>query len=253
MGINTIVAFPSYSDVRFVQHVETLLIAVHRNFPVCRKVWKSIIVSRESTTKEKAKASDLIQTWAHDSLQFKLTALMIDVVHVFTNSQKGLQKSNIMLPDVITLRDTAVRKFEVIIRGPITEGKEEIAIQPQSYREKITHEICEQWPLLKNIQMVETSDIGCQYSDKLRKMFIKATGLLKGILGIFIVSTPHSMDTERVVSHYNRIKSIHRQSTHQENISNRLIISLNCTGTASFDPRPAVIAQVSRSGNIRES
>lgn len=80
-----------------------------------------------STLKEKAKAKELIKTWSRDSLQFKLNALMIDV-HIFTNLQKGLQKSNLVLPDVLTLRDIAVRKFNILVSGPMPGGKEEEAI-----------------------------------------------------------------------------------------------------------------------------
>lgn len=52
---------------------------------------------------------------------------MIDV-HIFTNLQKGLQKSNLVLPDVLTLRDIAVRKFNILVSGPMPGGKEEEAI-----------------------------------------------------------------------------------------------------------------------------
>lgn len=49
------------------------------------------------------------------------------------------------------------------------------------------------------------------------------------------------MGTERVVSHFNRVESLHRRSQSLETASQRLIISINCKGTAHFDPRPAVV------------
>ncbi len=48
------------------------------------------------------------------------------------------------------------------------------------------------------------------------------------------------MGTERVVSHYNRIKTEDRTSLKLETINNILHISLNGKGTVFFDPREAV-------------
>ena len=50
------------------------------------------------------------------------------------------------------------------------------------------------------------------------------------------------MGTERVVSHHNKLKSIQRSSLANETINDRLVISVNGIGTASYDPRPAVTA-----------
>ena len=52
------------------------------------------------------------------------------------------------------------------------------------------------------------------------------------------------MGTERVVSHHNKLKSIQRASLFKETGNDRLIIiiSVNGAGTASYDPRPAVVA-----------
>ncbi len=37
----------------------------------------------------------------------------------------GLQKSHLVLPDVITLRDAAIRKMEIVMHGPMPGGSEE--------------------------------------------------------------------------------------------------------------------------------
>ena len=49
------------------------------------------------------------------------------------------------------------------------------------------------------------------------------------------------MTTERVISHYNQIKTDHKSNILEETINNRLFVSLNGVGTANYDPRPAVI------------
>ena len=48
------------------------------------------------------------------------------------------------------------------------------------------------------------------------------------------------MTTERIISHFNKIKTPGRISLNENTINDSLLISLNGTGTAHFDPRPAV-------------
>lgn len=72
-------------------------------------------------------------------------------------------------------------------------------------------------------------------------MFVKAKGEFKFLLGALLVSVPHSMGTERVVSHFNKVESLHRRSQDITTVAQRLVISVNSKGTAHFDPRPAII------------
>lgn len=72
-------------------------------------------------------------------------------------------------------------------------------------------------------------------------MFVKAKGEFKFLLGAFLVSVPHSMGTERVVSHFNKVESLHRRSQDIDTVAQRLVVSINSIGTAHFDPRPAVV------------
>ncbi len=65
-------------------------------------------------------------------------------------------------------------------------------------------------------------------------------GYFKILLGSFLAVTPHSMVTERVVSHYNRVKTYDRSSLKQTTINNILQIALNGVGTSLFDPGEAV-------------
>lgn len=48
------------------------------------------------------------------------------------------------------------------------------------------------------------------------------------------------MTTERIISHFNKIKTPGRISLNEDTMNDRLLISLNGVGTANFDPRPAV-------------
>lgn len=67
----------------------------------------------------------------------------------------------------------------------------------------LVNDICEQWPTVKEVPTLDTSDTACQYSVRLRQMFQKSTGQFKFLLGALLVSVAQNMGTERVVSHYN--------------------------------------------------
>lgn len=87
----------------------------------------------------------------------------------------------------------------------------------------------------------EQSDAG-----RVRCMMSASSGVCKRLLASFVTLTPHSMATERAVSHYNNIRSPHRLSMSGDTANARLIIALNGVGTAHFDPRPAVSAFLAR-------
>lgn len=42
----------------------------------------------------------------------------------------------------------------------------------------LVNDICEIWPIIKDIPQLETSDIGVRYSVRLRRMFVKSRGQL---------------------------------------------------------------------------
>lgn len=267
-----------------------------------------------------------MNTWRSDSVHHSLTGLMCDITAILTSLQKGLQKHYLILPDVLTLRDAAIRKLEVMAIMAVPGGEEEKFLQSvkqkdntirshfqcdrnDKYEElralvvltakevlsrrmnvendadqsidtikkvvtattlsepvkcsvaalklfldfedrngennekiqELVNDICEQWPVLCDIPTINTSDEGCKFAVRLRNMFVKSNGRLQWLLGVFLVSAPHNMGTERVVSHHNQIKSIHRESTTEETITKRLTIAMNGVGTAHYDPRPAVI------------
>ena len=96
------------------------------------------------------------------------------------------------------------------------------------------------WAGLSTIYIIEVEDTGTCYALRLRKMTQVRCGLLRKFLASFLISTPHSMATERAVSHYNNVKTSGRASLKPESINHYMHVSLNGKGTAFFDPRPAV-------------
>lgn len=248
---------------------------------------------------------------------------MFDICSIFKNLQKLFQKSNLILPDVLTTKDSAMEHLKVMKDLPIPGGKEEQNLENNSHEEdcdtsvrkaKTAHQfassgsrdsrairneivesainflgqrmntendgtvqnliqildaksskefimasrelasqilgpsnpsdfvadVCSSWPNLSKIQHVEMEDTGTVYALRIRKMIQASVGLVKKFLASFLTVVPHSMATERAVSHYNNVKSAGRSSLLPETINTIMHISLNGKGAAFFDPRPAV-------------
>ena len=107
---------------------------------------------------------------------------------------------------------------------------------------EFTSDVCKSFGDIERIKNIdsENTDSGTVLALRLRKMIQVSQGLFKKLLASFFAVTPHSMGTECVVSHYNRIKTEDRTSLKLETINNILHISLNGKGTVFFDPREAV-------------
>ena len=62
-------------------------------------------------------------------------------------------------------------------------------------------------------------DLGCKMTVRLRQLLPVTTGSVQKVLASLACMSPHSMQTERIVSHHNLV----------------------VVGTAYFDPRPALV------------
>ena len=114
--------FQRIFEVRFAEHLVNVIEAVLHNRDGCIEVWKQI--SAEGTRHEKAEASGFLRKWTTGSNQIWLTALMGDVAKVFKNLQKNFQSDDLILTDVITCRDTAIRKLDLMSNAPCPGGCE---------------------------------------------------------------------------------------------------------------------------------
>ena len=179
---------------------------------------------------------------------------MYDVCQVFKELQQKFQRSSLILLEVITAWETALRELNLMKQGPIAGGMEEkyALNETDASREfvcdvfgdeklrEFASDVCKSFGQIEKIQNIESNDEGTVLTVRLRKMIEVSQGLLKTLLASFLAVTPHSMATERVVSHYNRVKTEDRASLKQTTINNVLQISLNGKGTVLFDPREAV-------------
>lgn len=233
---------------------------------------------------------------------------MFDVCTIFKELQKKFQKSQLIILEVMTARETALRELRLMEEGPIAGGMEEkhmmddveddisrhsrshLAIRSEillsainflgqrleienngttailtkileassskaiidvsrqfvcdifgeSKLREFTSDVCKSFGEIERIKNIDSNDSGTALSLRLRKMIQASQGLFKKLLASFFAVTPHSMGTERVVSHYNRVKTDDRTSLKLETINNILHISLNGKGTVYFDPRETV-------------
>lgn len=317
--------FPKHFEVRFAQHTLNLLKAVLHNLEAAKKVWEKMIKGEiTSDKKERAMAQGFMKNWATTSQQLWLTTLMHDLCKIFERLQKIFQKSNLILPDIITARDSTVENLKIMSEMPIPGGKEENHLKKlqedsetnnaEQGKRKTAHQfvtamrrdndavrneivqsainflhermniendgtikslktileakspkgfitssrdlvsqmfgnevieqfvadVCSSWSKVSEVESIDVEDTGTVYALKLRKMTQASQGIMKKFLASFLTLTPHSMATERVVSHYNNIKSVKRSSLQQDTINGAMYISLNGKGTAYYDPRPAV-------------
>ena len=101
---------------------------------------------------------------------------------------------------------------------------------------------CELWDSLSCVPRLPVdTDVGCSLTVRLRQMLCISNGVVKKVLGAVAALAPHSMQTERIVSHHNIIGDDRRTCMSTETINARLTIALNGVGTAHYDPRPAVV------------
>ena len=102
---------------------------------------------------------------------------------------------------------------------------------------ELTVGVCDDWG-----KIARAHDRHPDARAKLTAMAATSSGVCKRLLAALLCVTPHNMGTERAVSHYNNIRSSHRLGMQLATANDRLLLSINCAGTAGFDPRPAVAA-----------
>ncbi|KAG5887323.1 hypothetical protein JTB14_006465 [Gonioctena quinquepunctata] len=115
----------------------------------------------------------------------------------------------------------------------------------KSFRSQVVKQLIQLCVDVYNDSFLETdidvADVGTKYADKLRKLIVCTKGTLQKLLASLFVISPHSMTTERVISHYNNMKIPSRMSSNEDTLNDRLKVALNGQGTAYFDPRPAIV------------
>ena len=120
----SVLTFPAFFEVRFAEHLQQCCRAILVNMDACRNVWQAV-ASSDTDKKAAATASGMLKKWAPGSQNLRITALMYDISGIMCRLQKTLQKSQLMLPDVIQARDSALLQLQLMVSDPLPGGKEE--------------------------------------------------------------------------------------------------------------------------------
>jgi len=112
----------------------------------------------------------------------------------------------------------------------------------KSYRKmSFTDSVCDSWEAVSSIpHLSKDGDTGCVLFTCLQQLFPATQGCLQKLLAAMTSLALHSMQVERVVSHYNNLRTSHRLSLSLDTVNPCLMISISGVGTVQFDPRPCV-------------
>ena len=287
--------FSKHFEVQFAEHTLNLLNAVLHNLKAAEKMFQKMISGTVTSERnERSMLQGLLSKWKAGSQQLWLTVVMYDLCVIFQRIQKIFERSDLILPDIITARGAAIRNLIIMKEMPVPGGKEEHylknlelsgeenkslrqtnnqfvtsmrsddavrkkVLESKSVKEFIVSsrdltspmfgdevleefigDTCASWSKISEIKDIALEDTGSIYALKLRKMAQASQRVMKQFLASFLTLTLHSMATEKVVSHYNNIKTVRRTSLKQETNNGVMHVSVNGKGTAFYDPRPAV-------------
>lgn len=120
-------AFPAYFEVRFAEHVHNLLSAIVHNLSGCIQFWRDFSTDNKTSKLDRSVAVGMLKTWdaSTDSKQPIMTCLMADISLILQTVQKNLQSGQLILPDVITVKNNALRKLNLMLNDPFPGGLEE--------------------------------------------------------------------------------------------------------------------------------
>ncbi len=91
-----------------------------------RNVWTKMCDGTIPTERsEKQMAQGFLKKWEEGSLQLWLTAVMYDLCKIFKRLQLLFQKSNLILPDIISVKDGAIETLKLMEVIPVPGGNEE--------------------------------------------------------------------------------------------------------------------------------
>ena len=267
--------FPRHHEIRFAEHMLQLIDAVLYNIAPCIEVFK--VIEESGDKRDKAEARGYLHVW--NDKQIWMTELMGDILEVFKVLQQQLQRDLLFISDILTCRDGALRKLQLMKSTPYPGKREskskyemmkeptpvkahtfipsmkrnavairnEIILSAENFlSERLNVEqeavIASLKELLTTRSMNKFTEIACSLSARLYPASEGA--LVDEICEQWpqIEAVPWLPDTsDRIVSHRNIMIDDTQTCTSLDTINCKLNIALNGVGTAYYDPRPAVL------------
>ena len=191
--------FPWHHDGRFAQHELQLVDAVLNNLTAC------IMLPPESTRdrKEKAEAKWFRKIWNHQRKW--ITSLMGEILEIFETLQKEQEdvikdmKGLVMSRNMGSFVEHSVR----VVRRLFPDEASDFADGAAKH-----------WKNMMNVPFLpDDCDLGCKMTVRLRQLLPVTTGSVQKVLASLACTSPHFMETERIVNHHNLVVDNHRTST----------------------------------------
>ena len=111
--------------MRFAQHINNVCKGVMHNLKGNLQHWTSLPEDATVDRRERQKAWGFLNTLKEDGMNTYLTSLMSDVCSVFQTLQKQLQKTSIIIPDIMKYKDIAIDKVNATKNAPYVGGAAE--------------------------------------------------------------------------------------------------------------------------------
>ena len=97
--------FVNPPEVRFAEHVRDMCSSLLDNLPACIETWKEYSKDISETSAIRKQADGYLKMWEKSSQQFRLTALMSDLLHQMACLQKDFQKCDLLVFDIPNIQD----------------------------------------------------------------------------------------------------------------------------------------------------
>lgn len=124
--------FVNPPDVRFAEHILAMCKAIISNMDGMITTWEEISVGIDNDRSTKNQAVGFMKMWDSSGQQFKLTCLMMDLLHILSMLQKEFQRTNLLLFDVPKIHDRFVQRIKIMETAAYPGGFEEKQVPQDS-------------------------------------------------------------------------------------------------------------------------
>ena len=120
----TFLTFVNPPDVRFAEHIFAMCKSVISNMDGMMKTWEEISSGKEDRY-DKAQATGFMKMWDSSGQQFKLTCVMLDLLHILATLQKEFQQTDLLVFEVPKIHERFIQRKNMVESKPYPGGFEE--------------------------------------------------------------------------------------------------------------------------------